>query len=109
MKKSSFIIIFITVPTQKEAKKISYKLLEEKLVACVNIVKGINSCFWWKNKIEFANEILLAAKTELKFFNDIVKTVKRLHSYDVPEIVALPIIGANKDYLDWIKESIKSF
>ncbi len=107
MDNSSFIIIFITVPTEKEAQKISDKLLKEKLVACVNIVKEINSLFWWKEKIESANEILLTAKTELKFFNDIVRVTKQLHSYDVPEIIALPIIGANKDYLDWINESVE--
>lgn len=109
MKKSSFIIIFITVPTEKEAKKISGKLLQEKLVACVNIIKEVNSSFWWKNKIETANEILLIAKTQSKFFDDIVKIVKSLHSYDVPEIIAVPIINANKDYLNWIKNSLKNF
>ncbi|MBU1630674.1 MAG: divalent-cation tolerance protein CutA, partial [Candidatus Omnitrophica bacterium] len=90
MKNFSFIIIFITTPTEKEAQKISDKLLKEKLVACVSIVKKVNSFFWWKNKIEFANEILLTAKTDLKFFNDIVRIVKQLHSYEVPEIIALP-------------------
>ncbi len=77
-------------------------------MACVNIVKKVNSFFWWKNKIESANEILLTAKTDLKFFNDIVKIVKQLHSYEVPEIIALPIIDRSKDYLEWIKESIKN-
>jgi periplasmic divalent cation tolerance protein len=109
MKKFSFIIIFITTPTEKEAQKISDKLLKEKLVACTNIIKNVDSRFWWKNKIESANEILLTAKTDLKFLNDIVKIVKQLHSYEVPEIIALPIIDANKDYLEWIKKSIKKF
>ena len=107
MKKLFFIIIFITTPTKKEAQKIANKLLNEKKVACVNIISGVNSHFWWKDKIESANEMLLIAKTELKFFNDIVKLVKKLHSYEVPEIIALPIINGNKDYLDWISKSIK--
>ncbi|MDD5454998.1 MAG: divalent-cation tolerance protein CutA [Candidatus Ratteibacteria bacterium] len=108
MKKFSFIIILITVPTKKEAKKISDKLLQEKLAACVNIIKGVNSSFWWKNKIETANEFLLTVKTRSKFFNDIVKVVKSLHSYDIPEIIAVPIINVNKDYLNWIKNSLKN-
>lgn len=107
MENFPFIIIFITVPTEKEAQKISDKLLQEKLVACVNIIKEVNSFFWWKNKIESANEILLVVKTQSKFFDDIVNAVKQLHSYDVPEIIAVPIINANKDYLDWIKENVK--
>lgn len=105
----NFIAIFITVSTKKEAQKISKKLLEEKLVACINIIGQINSSFWWKNKIESANEILLIAKTQLIFFDEIVKVVKSIHSYAVPEIIALPIIGANKNYLDWIKENVKNF
>ena len=98
------IVIFITTPTKKEAKRIAEKLLKDKKVACVNIVGGIKSHFWWKGKISFANEILLIAKTESKFFNDIVKLVKKIHSYEIPEIIALPIINGNKDYLGWIKK-----
>ncbi len=108
MKNSSFIIIFITVPTKKEAKKISDELLKEKLAACVNIIKEVNSSFWWKNKIETSNEFLLTVKTQSKFFDDIVKVVKSLHSYEVPEIIAMPIVDANKDYLEWIKNSLKN-
>ena len=109
MKKPLFVVIFITTSTKKEAKKISNNLLKEKLVSCVNIIKGVNSHFWWKGKIESANEVLLIAKTESRFFNDIVKIVKTLHSYEVPEIIALPIIDGNKDYLNWISKSIKNF
>ncbi len=83
--------------------------MNEKKVACINIIKGVNSHFWWKGEIEFTNEILLIAKTESKFLNDIVKSVKKLHSYEVPEIIALPIIDGNKDYFDWIKKSVKNF
>lgn len=102
-----FIVVLITTSTEKEAKKISDKLLDKKLVACVNIVKKVNSFFWWKNKIESANEILLMAKTKINLFNDIVKLVKTLHSYEVPEIIAVPIINADENYLDWIKENFK--
>jgi periplasmic divalent cation tolerance protein len=109
MKKPLFVVVFITTSTEKEAQKISNNLLKEKLVSCVNIIKGVHSHFWWKDKIESANEFLLIAKTELNFFKNIVKIVKTLHSYEVPETIALPIIDGNKDYLDWIKKSIKKF
>jgi len=109
MKDFSFILIFITVSTRKEAQKISDKLLEEKLVACTNIIKNANSLFWRKNKIESTNEFLLIAKTEFIFFNDIVNTLKPLHCYDVPKIITIPTINTNKNYLDRIKKSIKKF
>jgi periplasmic divalent cation tolerance protein len=107
MDNSSFIIILITVPTKKEAQKISDKLLQKKLIACINIIEKVNSLFWWKNKVNSAKEILLVAKTQRKFFNDILKTVKPLHSYDIPEIIAVPIIDADKNYLNWIEESFE--
>lgn len=109
MNDSPYIVILITTSTEKEAQKISDKLLNNKLVACVNIIKNVNSHFWWRKKIESANEILLVAKTKSKLFNEIIKTVKPMHGYDVPEIIALPIIDGNKDYLDWIKKNTKNF
>jgi periplasmic divalent cation tolerance protein len=108
MKKSPFIVIFITTATEKNAKRIAEELLNKKKVACVNIIKGINSHFWWKGKIESSKEVLLVAKTQLKLFNDIVKLVKKIHSYEIPEIIALPLIDSSKDYLEWIRASIKN-
>jgi periplasmic divalent cation tolerance protein len=104
MKKSTFIVIFITTNTEKEAQRIAGKLLDKKKVACVNIISKINSHFWWKGKIGSSEEVLLIAKTESKFFNDIVKIVKKIHSYEVPEIIALPIIDGNKEYLEWMSK-----
>lgn len=106
MKRSSFIVIFITTDTEREAERITKELLNEKLVACVNILPKINSHFWWKGKIDSVDEVLLTAKTQSKFFNDIVKLVKKLHSYEIPEIIALPVIDGNKEYLNWISKSI---
>jgi len=100
-----YIIVLITAKNVREANKIATKLLEEKLIACANIVKGIKSIFSWKGKIEKANEVLLILKSRKRSFSRIVKTVKKYHSYDVPEIIALPIIDGNKDYLKWIQEN----
>ncbi len=101
------IVVFITASSKKEAGKIAKGLLSAKLVACVNIVGGVESFFWWKNKIDRAGECLLIAKSAEKKLEEIIKTAKSLHSYDVPEIIALPVIGGNKAYLDWIDDSIR--
>jgi len=100
-----YVVVFVTVQNGKEANKIATKLIEEKLIACANIVKGVKSVFWWKQKVDRADEVLLILKSRKRLFAKIVKTVKKWHSYDVPEIIALPIIDGNKDYLSWIKES----
>ena len=101
------VIIFITCANLDEAIKISNKLLDSKLVACTNTIKEVYSSFWWKGKIEKAEEILLTAKTVTKNFDEIALEVKKLHSYSVPEIIAMPITAGNPDYLKWIEESTK--
>ena len=102
-----YIVICITCADKKEAYNIANTLLKEKLVACGNIVTGISSIYWWKNRIERSKEVLLTAKTIKTRFSKIVKRVKELHSYDVPEIIALPVICGSKDYLNWIDDSVK--
>jgi len=89
----------------REANKISAKLIEEKLIACANIVKGVNSIFRWKGKVDKVAEVLLILKAKKNCLPKIIKTVKKYHSYDVPEIIALPIVGGSKDYLNWVKEN----
>ena len=91
----------------KEARKISSSLIKNKLVACVNIITGIVSEYWWKGKIEKSKEVLLIIKTEKAMLKRLIKNVKSVHSYTVPEIIALPIIGGNADYLKWINENLK--
>jgi periplasmic divalent cation tolerance protein len=77
-------------------------LLKQRKVACINIIPGVNSLFWWQEKIDSAEESLLVIKTRSVLLNEIIQLVKEIHSYDVPEIIALPIIGGNRDYLEWI-------
>ncbi len=100
-------IIFITASKAGEAEKIAKGLLEGKLAACVNIVPQVKSYFWWEGKIDQADELLLIVKTRKSLVNKLIKKVKSLHSYSVPEIVAFPIISGNKDYLKWIDDSTK--
>ena len=103
-----YIIVLITAKNVREANKIATKLVKDKVVACANIVKGIKSIFWWQEKIDTANEVLLILKTKKSCFKKIVKTATLLHSYEVPEIIALPIIDGSRDYLKWIEESCAS-
>ena len=106
MEAAQYIVVLITSESVEEADHIAMVLLEKKKVACVNIVRGIDSYFWWEGKPASARENLLIAKTRAALLPEIVALVRKLHSYDVPEVIALPIIGGNKDYLDWIEKSV---
>ena len=99
------IVVYITAPNEDEAAKIAKALVEERLAACVNIVRGIRSIYTWQGKIEDDAEVLMIAKTRRNLFEPFKNRVKELHSYTVPEIIALPIIDGLEDYLNWLKEA----
>ena len=98
-------VIFITCANKKEARRIACGLVKNKLAACVNILDKVKSFFWWEAKIDQADEILLIIKSKKTKLSRIIKLVKSMHSYQVPEIIALPIVGGYKPYLRWIDES----
>ncbi|MFC1967101.1 divalent-cation tolerance protein CutA [Chloroflexota bacterium] len=106
MKETAYIVVLITTETDEEAQQISALLLEKKLAACVNIVPGVKSLFRWENKVESAQESLLVVKSRQDRLPLIIDMVKTNHSAAVPEIIALPVIGGHRDYLDWIDESL---
>ena len=101
------IIIFITASGKREAKNIAQQLIKNKLAACVNIIDKIESLFWWQGKVDRAKETLLVIKSRKEKLTKIVKLVKSIHSYQVPEIIALPIIAGYEPYLRWIDESLR--
>ncbi len=101
------VVIFITCASKKEAKLISLALLKNRLAACVNIIEKIDSFFWWQGKVDRAEEALLVIKSKKEKLAKIIKVVKSLHGYEVPEIIALPIIGGEKNYLKWLDDSIR--
>ena len=107
MEESPCIILFIAAATADEAQQISNVLLNQKKVACVNIVPKVTSLFWWQGKLDSAQESLLIVKTKASQLENIVTVVKENHSYDVPEVIALPIIGGNQDYLEWICSEVE--
>lgn len=99
-------VILTTCSSEEEAERIARELLERKLVACVNIVPGIKSLYWWEGKVEEGSEILLLMKTRADKMAEIERIVKELHSYSVPEVIALGIEEGSKRYLKWIDESV---
>lgn len=101
------IVIFITCKDKTQAKKISSALVGEKLAACVNIVSNVESLFWWGGKVDSSPEILLIVKSKKTHLSKIIKRVKSLHSYKLPEIIALPIAAGEREYLKWLEDSVK--
>ena len=102
-----YVVLFITTAADEEAQLISRVLLEQRKAACVSIVPGVSSLFWWQGRIDSAQESLLVVKTRARLVDEIVQLVKEVHSNDVPEIIALPIIAGNQDYLDWLDKEVK--
>lgn len=96
------VVIFITTSTIDEARKIGNALLEERLIACVNIIPQVESIFFWQEKVCNEKEALMIIKTRRTLIDDVIKRVKAIHSYAVPEIIALPIISGSEDYLKWV-------
>ena len=104
---TKFIIIMVTVKHNTEAQKITQAILGKRQAACVNIIPGVNSTYWWVDKIESEEECLLIIKTEVRMLNAVIETVKKNHSYATPEIIALPIVGGDPDYLKWIEKTLR--
>jgi len=99
---TSSIVVLITTGSEEEALKIAEVLVNRRKAACVNIVPRVDSLFRWKGKIDSARESLLLVKTKASLLSEIISLVKEIHSYEVPEIIALPIIGGSEDYLRWL-------
>ena len=105
--RTDFVIIFITCASRKEAGSIVDSLLKKRLVACGNIIKNVESKFWWRGKIDNEKEVLVMLKTKKENINKIEKEVRRRHSYEVPEIISIPITAGSKRYLEWLDGAIR--
>jgi len=99
------LVVFVTCGSEEEALKIAHALVEERVAACVNLVSPIRSIYRWEGKVWNENEWLLIIKTQMLRFDDLEKRVKSLHSYSIPEIIALPITKGYSSYLNWLKET----
>lgn len=97
-----FVVIYCTVPNKNEGREIAKALIKYKLVACVNIIDKIESIFSWDGQMQEEKEALMMIKTKKELFDDVNKVIQKLHSYNVPEVIAIPIIEADETYLKWI-------
>ncbi|CAL4933116.1 unnamed protein product [Urochloa decumbens] len=101
------IVVYVTVPNREAGKKLAGSIISEKLAACVNIVPGVESVYWWEGKVQSDAEELLIIKTRESLLDALTEHVKANHEYDVPEVIALPIKGGNLKYLEWLKNSTR--
>ena len=99
--------VYITTKNKAEAERIGRALVQERLAACVNIIDGMNSIYRWEGKIQEDKEAVLIAKTKQSLVKKLTNRVKSLHSYSCPCIISLPILGGNKDYLDWLSKETR--
>jgi len=104
---TNYIIVLVTTANKAEAEKIAHTLLKEKLIACANIINSVTSFFHWKEKIDKAEECLVVMKSRVDLFSELADCLKGLHSYEVPEILALPIVEGSRAYLDWMDDVLK--
>lgn len=96
-------VVYTTIDNIQDGRKIAHTLIEEQLVACVNIIPNIESVYRWKGKIENDEEIIMIIKTKDANVKKTIQRIKQLHSYELPNIIVLPIIGGLKDYLNYIE------
>jgi periplasmic divalent cation tolerance protein len=101
------ILVFMTTAKKQEAQKIVNSLLRQRLIACANIIGPVESRFWWQNKIEKASEFMVFMKSDEKLFEKLSKTIKEMHGYEVPEILALPIVKGWQPYLEWLNATLR--
>jgi periplasmic divalent cation tolerance protein len=101
-------VVLVTCASAAEARRIAKTVVEERLAACVNVLPGaVTSIYRWKGKVETARERLLLIKTSRKRLAKLQAAVERLHSYEVPEFIALPIVQGSRAYLNWLAESVR--
>jgi periplasmic divalent cation tolerance protein len=103
---SELMVVLMTAGSQEEAERIAQVLVSEMLAACVNVVPGITSVYRWEGEVHRDSEWLLVAKSRRDVLDDLIRRVQALHSYDVPEVIALPLAGGNEAYLRWVNQEV---
>ncbi len=101
-----YLVVFVTAPSKEHATQIAETLLDQRLAACVNVVDGVHSHYVWQGKIAHDHEVLLIIKTRGDVFAQLTAAIKAQHPYQVPEIIGLPIVMGDEDYLAWLDESL---
>lgn len=103
---TEYVVVFVTVGAQEEGDRLARTLVDERLAACVNVIAGVKSVYRWQGGIENAEERLLVIKSRRDLFERLKNRIAELHSYSVPEIVALPIVAGSESYLRWLDEEL---
>lgn len=106
--RNNVLIVLMTAPNRKEATRIARSLVMERLAACVNIVPEVTSIFHWEGRVQKGREVLLILKTTSRRYPALEKTIRSIHSYQVPEIVAVPVERGLDQYLEWVREETTS-
>jgi len=101
------LMVFVTCESREQAETIASSVVEERRAACVNVLPGVRSCYVWQGKLTWSEEVLLVMKTTRSGFEELRKRVVELHSYDVPEVVGVPIEVGFEKYLDWVRSGVK--
>ncbi len=101
-------LVFVTASSMEEARKLARGILEKDLAACVNLVPGVESHYWWQGKLETAAEVLLVIKSSAEQFEALTEVIRQLHSYDCPEIVAVAPGEISPDYRAWWEKELRS-
>lgn len=102
-----FIVVYVTAGSADEAEHLAQTLVEERLAACVNRLKSVRSIYRWQGQVEQSDEELLIIKTRKNLFSLLEKRVRELHSYSVPEVIALPVIAGSAGYLNWLRDQVE--
>jgi periplasmic divalent cation tolerance protein len=103
---SPYLLIYISCGSKDNARQIASALVQEKLAACISILPGVESLYHWQGKLESAEEVVLMIKTRRELFTILREHVCKLHHYELPEIIAVPIVEGLEPYLNWITESV---
>ena len=102
-----YLQVLTTIDDERRAEEIAKTLVERRLAACVQVIGPITSTYWWKNRVEGSREWILIIKSREELYDELEKMIRRLHSYEVPEIIAIPITRGSREYLKWIDEELR--
>lgn len=104
---TKFIQVSTTTETKEDARKIAHSIVKKRLAACVQIIGPITSVYWWKDKIEEAEEWLCVVKSSQSLHPKLEKAIQELHPYEIPEIISIPIDKGSKGYMEWLDKELE--
>ena len=104
---SDKLVVFVSCEGKEQAERIAAALVEERLAACVNVLPGISSCYVWEGKLRWSQEAMLVIKSTREAFGALEKRVLELHTYEVPEILGVPVELGSQKYLQWVGDSVQ--